>query len=160
MKLINAPTGEKQKQLERLLLAGAVMVYVDSRKAGVKAPEKHLNNPQLALNLSYSFQIPDFKLGDDGIEATLTFPEGKFFCGLPYKAMYGITSRSIGETVVFPEDIPPEFLAAQRELAKQQETTPLPPSSPPLENVDEKGEKSEALSSGKKKRGHLRLVKG
>lgn len=156
MKLINAKQGEKKDQLERLIAMGTVMIFVDTRKMGVDVPANHKGSPQLALNLSYNFPIPDFKILIDRVEATLTFPEGKHLCILPYLAIYGMTSRFAGETVVFPEDIPPEFLQQQVQQVKGPTPVlvPPPPPDPPPQNSSPLDDPSK-----KKKGGHLRLIK-
>lgn len=156
MKLINAKQGEKKDQLERLLAMGTVMIFVDTRKMGVDVPVHHRGSAQLALNLSFNFPLPDFKLLPDRVEATLTFPEGKYFCILPYLAIYGMTSRFAGETVVFPEDIPPEFLQQQAQQIKGPTPVlvPPPPPDPPSPNPSPPTDPFQ-----KKKGGHLRLIK-
>lgn len=111
MKLTESPKAEKKQHLDRLLQKGAVIALVDARQRGVMVPKNHLANPQLPLNLSYNFQIPDFKITEKQVQITLTFPEGKYFCVVPMEAIYGMISKFEGEMVLFPENVPLEFLA-------------------------------------------------
>lgn len=151
MKLIHAPKEAKKIQLERLLQGGTVMVMLDARHSGVQVPSQHRGNPQLALNFDYLFNIPDFKILDDRIEATLEFGPMNFFCILPFSAVYGLHPLSGDEAIVFPESVPPD-------LAPPKSTNP---SSSPLTVVKppESTEKKEEPKPEKKKGRHLKLVK-
>ncbi len=151
MNLIHAPSTEKKSQLERLLQFGKVMIFLDSRKTEVLVPPNHKGNLQLALNLSYSFQIPDFKVFDDHVEVTLAFPEGQFFCHIPFSAIYGMTSQPCSQTVMFPTEVPPELLKGANLKA-------MPP--PTITPSPKAKTKTHVRSTGEgKKRGHLKLVK-
>lgn len=151
MNLIHAPSTEKKSQLERLLQFGKVMIFLDSRKTEVRVPPNHKGNLQLALNLSYSFQIPDFKVFEDHVEVTLSFPEGKFFCHLPFSAIYGMTSQPCSQTVMFPTEVPPELLKGANLKAMPPPTITPDPKSKTKKHVLSRVEG--------KKRGHLKLVK-
>ncbi len=155
MNLINAPKAEKKNHLERMLQHGTVMIYLDTRRSEVDVPTIHRNQIQLALNLSYNFRIPDFKITDTLIEVSLTFPDGKYFCILPFTAIYGMTSRFTGETVVFPEDVPAELMS--QPAVKEAQAT----SKPTLTAISNPEAPAESLKKEepKKKGGHLRLVK-
>ncbi|MBX7149135.1 hypothetical protein K1X76_08605 [bacterium] len=109
MNIIQAPRKDKKQHFERLMEKGTVMVFLDSRKTGVKVPDAHLANPQLCLKFNYAFEIPDFKITDDKIEASLSFGGRRFFCELPFDALFAVTLENGGEVVFFPEDLPGEF---------------------------------------------------
>ena len=153
MKITHAPKEAKKIQLERLLKNGTVMVMLDARRTGVQVPSEHMGNPQLALNFDFMYNIPDFKVQDDRIEATLEFGPMNFFCVLPFEAVYGYRPHSGDEVVVFPESVP-------KDLAPPPQATPLP-SPTPLAVVESKGEteKKEEKKPEKKKGGELRIVK-
>ncbi|MBI4411429.1 MAG: hypothetical protein HY541_02970 [Deltaproteobacteria bacterium] len=152
MKLIHAPKEAKKIQFERLLKSGTVTVMLDSRQGGVQVPSRHMGNPQLALNFDYMYNIPDFKILDDRLEATLEFGPMNFFCVIPFSAVYSLRPLSGDEMVVFPESVPKDLVPPS---AKS------PPSPPPLAVVKspDPAEKKEEPKPERKKGGHLRLVK-
>lgn len=113
MKVIEASSIDKRAHLERLLEAGTVMVFIDSRLESVQVPEHHKGSAQLPLNLDYAFQIPDFQIFDDRIEASLSFNRKRQFCVLPFEAIYAIRSDVAGEVAFFLEDVPADLSAAQ-----------------------------------------------
>jgi len=156
MKMIQAESKEKKSHLERLLGLGTVMVFLDSRKTNVDVPSAHRGLPQLALNFSYNFSNSDFKIAEDHLESTLTFPDGKYFCIVPMKALYGMTSRFAGETIVFPEDMPPEILEKMVQPEPSQGPALIasaPPPPPAAETAPDK------KTPTPRKKGHLKLVK-
>lgn len=161
MKVTQATKTEKKSHFERLLEKGVVTIFVNSHKESVAVPPRYLANHQLVLNMSYTFQIPDFKIFEDRVEVTLTFPENKFYCILPFDAIYVMTSQIAGETVIFPDEVPQELLLkggiwpAEGTGDKKQGRPPLfsiPVTSPVL---DEQKETKIPV----KKKGHLKLVK-
>lgn len=164
MNLTQAKKEEKKAQIERLLSKGLVMVMVDTRKPGVRVPPEHMGKPQLALNLSYSFEIPDFKVLDDRVEVSLSFNKQDFFCMLSLDAIYTLVSQDAGEVVVFPQDVPLELMtvAGSVEVIKP---TPVfqvvsgnlaQESDPSTEKKEDAANKD--VSPKKKNRSHLKLV--
>lgn len=114
MKRLYTRKQDKKPQLERLLQNGTVMLFIDSRRKGVQVPEDFMNYPQLALNFDYAFQIPDFRILEGRIEATLEFfGNMNFSCVIPWDAVYAMKSETIHETVFFPEDIPTDLAVQQ-----------------------------------------------
>ncbi|MBI2340471.1 MAG: hypothetical protein HYU99_08945 [Deltaproteobacteria bacterium] len=173
MKITHAPIDAKKMELERLLKNGTVMVLLDSRRFGVQAPQDHMGNPQLALNFDTMFNIPDFKILDDRIEATLEFGPMNFFCVIPFDAVYGYRPLSGDEAVVFPESVPKDLVPppTKSPLPPLSQTCPpvvwrrgergdFSPAPPPLAVVKspDPAEKKEEPKPAKKK-GHLKLVK-
>lgn len=156
MKLTESPKSEKKIHLERLLAKGTVMIFVDSRRPEVVVPPTHQNNVQLLLNLDYAFEIPDFKIADDHIEASLSFNRQNFFCIIPLDAIYAFNSKVLEEIVVFPEDVP------QGEAGTLLGTPPVaaapsPELVPPT--PDAASQEAPPTPEAKPRRGHLRLVK-
>lgn len=166
MRLIEAKSDTKKNHLERLMTLGGIMIFVDTRKKDVQVPTQHLGNPQLPLNLDYAFQIPDFKILEDRIEATLSFNRTDFLCVIPMPAIYVIRSHVLPEIIVFPEDVPINFSLVQApESAATREggTTPQPKL---IAVTGEKPEDADMQKLGLKKKkkpanktSHLKLVK-
>lgn len=166
MRLVEANSNTKKNHLERLLTLGGIMIFVDTRKKDVQVPTQHLGNPQLPLNLDYAFQIPDFKILQDRIEATLSFNRQDFLCVLPMPAIYVIRSHVLPEIIVFPEDVPKNFALVQSpESASQREggATPQPKL---IAVTGKKPEDADIQKLGLKKKkkpanktSHLKLVK-
>ncbi|MBR58189.1 MAG: stringent starvation protein B [Myxococcales bacterium] len=110
---------EKMRRVEELLEQGMVMVHLDARLMGVAVPAAHLGNHALALNLSYRFEIPDFEISDQGIQASLSFSGDPFPCLLPWDAIFAVRSHVDDSFFVWPEDVPVELLVrARTELSR------------------------------------------
>jgi hypothetical protein len=86
------------------------MVHLDARATGVCVPQAHGQNPAMALNLSYRFQISDFRVDDEGVFASLSFDSVPFACDIPWKALYAMRSHVDDTMHVWAEDIPPEIM--------------------------------------------------
>lgn len=173
MKLTESPKAEKHAHLDRLLAKGTVMIFIDSRRPDVIVPPAHKENVQLMLNLDYAYEIPDFKVAEDHIEASLSFNQQNFFCVLPLDAIYAFSSKVDEEIVVFPEDVPQSGeggmlaplmatskLAPAPGLALVDETTKsLPEPNPASNQSPPEASPAPETSPEKPKRGHLRLIK-
>jgi len=170
MKVVEAPKDVKKGHIERLLSLGMVMVFIDTRISGVLVPEPFRNNPQLPLNFDYAFGIPDFKIKEEHIEATLEFfHTTQFFCMIPMDAIYA--ARSEKEIVVFPESIPKELITSMPVATPKVEPEILSPSKKKpklisLETVLEEASEPNAKLKKKRKapakkttKPHLKLVK-
>ena len=95
----------KKDTLMQFLARGIAMVHVDARKPGAQVPEQYQGEAHLRLNLSYRYAIPDLIVGDDEVQATLSFGGTPFRCVLPWDCIFGITSNSTGDGQVWPEDL-------------------------------------------------------
>lgn len=172
MKLLEGKSSEKKQNLEKLLDFGTVMIFVDTRKSGVELPPQHKGNPQLPLNLDYSFQIPDFRILDDRVEASLSFNRQRYFCSIPLPAIYAISSKITTEAIVYPDDLPKDISLFEAPAKKEESDTPQNPtqanlaSNPKLtlisvpennqDKTDEKSSKEDPKPPPKK--GHLKLI--
>jgi stringent starvation protein B len=105
---------DKRERLEQLLELGMVMVHLDARTKGVNVPKSHATNPALALNLSLRFNIPDFRMDDDGIFASLSFARSPYPCMLPWDAIFAVRSHVDDTFHVWPEDVPSELVEHAR----------------------------------------------
>jgi len=91
---------------------GVVTVTVDTRVPGVSVPASLAGQPNLLLNFSYRYHIPDFAYDDDGVRATLGFDDGDFMCVLPWASIYMMVSNATRETFIAPEHFPEELRIA------------------------------------------------
>src|SRR5258705_9445376 len=105
----------KKQVLIAFLERGVAMVHLDARRPGVAVPAKHAQDAHLRLNLSYRYGILDFDIGDEQVQATLSFGGRPFRCVLPWTAIFGITSTATPDGPVWPEDIPADAGDEQRE---------------------------------------------
>ncbi len=163
MKLIEGTSAEKKQNLEKLLGFGTIMVFVDARKTGVEVPEQHRGNAQLPLNLDYTFQIPDFKVCDDRIEASLSFSRQRYFCVIPFDAIYAVSSKAVNEALVYPENLPPDISLFEAPSEPGTTTTELNPvKGPKLTVVSTSDNTPPAVTKepteAKPKKNHLKLV--
>jgi stringent starvation protein B len=170
---------EKKQRLLAALEQGMTMIHLDARRPGVLVPEHLKTNPHLLLNLSYRFDPPDLAVNDWGVRSTLTFGGQRFTIGVPWSALYAITSHVSREFWMYPDDMPAELIE-QAKLTSKVPLEPLESADAPTakapvvlrEVVLEKGDDpddaptdpqrpSDPDSSGPRpiSRGHLRLVK-
>jgi len=110
---------EKKKRLLELLERGMVMVHLDARARGVRVPDAHSTNPAMALNLSYRFQIPDFRVDDKGVFASLSFNQVPHSCTIPWDALYAMRSHVDDTMHVWVEDIPAEIVERAQVLGQE-----------------------------------------
>lgn len=101
---------QKKKQLLELLKFDTVMVFLDARNPDVLVPPAFKTQFDLRLNFDYEFEIHDFKVLDEHIEATLAFGEGEFFCRIPFSAVYLIVCQAVSRGCLFPQNVPVEML--------------------------------------------------
>lgn len=102
----------KKETLLAYLERGIAMLHLDARRPGVRLPEQHKDDPHLRLNLSYRYGIPDLRIDDDRVQASLSFRGRTFQCVVPWSAVFGVTSQATGEGQVWPEDLPSEVMSA------------------------------------------------
>lgn len=163
MKIETHPDSEKQSQMLKLLQFGTVMVFVDSRHPDVDVPEHLKGDFQLRLNFDYAYELDDFRVLPDRLEATLSFDKDEHFCVIPFNAVYLFVSHSVQHGILFTQSVPIEMLEYfAAEAQKQQEQDAL--EAKPKFNVVSGGSasvetSSPAKSESKPKRGHLRVVK-
>ena len=158
----------KKETLLAYLARGIAMVHLDARRPGVSVPQQYATDAHLRLNLSYRYSIPDLEVGDDLVQATLSFGGRPFHCVLPWSSIFGITSNGTGEGQVWPEDLPVEVVSTltDRNPGNRRNENPgaraQAPRRPPLSAVD--GElkdpppKEQQQPTPEAKR-HLRLVR-
>lgn len=92
LKALNA---KKRRIFETWLPQGIVSVLLDARVAGVKVPPAFAGHPELILNFSHDFHVPDFNFNDVGVWATLSFDDGDFFCMVPWQSVLGLQSAAL-----------------------------------------------------------------
>ncbi len=169
MKIETYDLAKKEEEMLRLLKHGTVMVFVDSRREGVLVPEHLKGDFQLRLNFDYAFEIPDFQVLPDRLEASLSFNKKNFFCVLPFESVYLMINHFIQQGSLFTESIPVEMLEAfaglnQQKLEREQKMSQfkvIVPEEKPAETPASPAESKEDKSKNrdKKKKGHLRVVK-
>jgi stringent starvation protein B len=161
----------KKETLLAFLARGIAMVHLDARRPGVSVPPQYSMDAHLRLNLSYRYSIPDLEIGDERVQATLSFGGRTFRCLLPWSSIFGITSNGTGDGQVWPEDLPVEVVhtMADRFAGKHRSPSAPPPRAqaqgqhkPALSAVDGdlKEERSkEPRPAPEASRRHLRLVR-
>lgn len=110
--LIGSLFGTKCDLLDTLLGKGKVMVHLDARRDGVEVPTQFQGDHHLRLKLSLWFGIDDFVYDDAGVRASLSFGGKRFYCVLPWHAIFAMTSHVEPIGYLWPDDLPKE-LAAQ-----------------------------------------------
>jgi stringent starvation protein B len=141
----------KKQVLLAFLDRGVAMLHLDARRPGVQVPQQHAQDAHLRLNLSYRYGIPDFDVGDQRVQATLSFGGRPFRCIIPWTAVFGITCSATRDGQVWPEDIPadvvdeahgeeapvkPQLSAVSTQAAVEKAEEPKPPErTPPRGNL-------------------------
>lgn len=178
MKITTCPINEKQSQTLELLKYGTVMAFVDSRHAGVVVPEYLKGDYQLRLNFDYAFEINDFRVLPDRIEASLSFNHKNFFCVVPFDAVYLLLSHGTQRGSLFIESVPSEMLSmftmaevpVEAKVSAPMRSTPPAPATTEAQPVNTitNTARTEAPkptttpdqdNKSAKKKSHLRLVK-
>lgn len=164
MKIETHVDSEKQAQMLKLLQFGTVMVFVDSRQRDVIVPEHLKNDHQLRLNFDYAYEVDDFRVLPDRVEASLSFNRRNFFCVIPFNAIYLLVSHTIQHGVLFTQSVPVEMLEYFASEAQKQEEIEKRKVAPALSVISSKKTTNQNnivsnQEKPKKKQGHLKLVK-
>lgn len=177
MKINTFAAADKQTQILELLKYGTVMAFVDSRRAGVIVPDYLKGDYQLRLNFDYAFDIDDFRVLPDRLEASLSFNHKNFFCVIPFDAVYLILNNSIQRAALFVESVPTEMMDILTATGEQEQAKPSRLKSVAPETGGQRAEalpqqasatapesssaapQPDAAKDKAKKRGHLRVVK-
>jgi hypothetical protein len=148
----------KQAQMLKLLQFGTVMIFVDSRHPDVLVPDYLKDDCQLRLNFDYAYDIEDFRILPDRIEASLSFNHKNFYCVLPYDALYLMLSHRIRHGALFSQSVPDEMVDF---FVKEAKISHLTSKSPLAEETDtlEEPQSFEFEEVTEVRKGHLRLVK-
>lgn len=136
---------EKRKSFLAMLEHGLTMLHLDARVTGVDVPTRFRGDAHLRLNFSLKFQLATFIIGDEGVEASLSFDGQPYRCVIPWTAVFGMTQNGTGDARVWPEDFPPELVQAAAAM--------LPAEAP--EDEDE----VLPVGSAARRVGHLRVIK-
>jgi hypothetical protein len=115
---LSASNLHKLKVFEDLLKQGTTALVLDASSIDVKVPLDLKDVPNLRLNFSHRYGIADFAYDESGVKATLSFPEGFYFCMIPWKAVFIIELDSTGMGAVWREDVP-SILKSAFELKKE-----------------------------------------
>jgi stringent starvation protein B len=104
-----------------LLQESSVFIHLDPRKPEVIVPPYFKKQPQLVLQvgLNMAVNIPDLTVDDEGVSCTLSFNRTPFWCRLPWTAVYALVGED-HQGMIWPDEVPPEVSAAQREKAPDQ----------------------------------------
>jgi stringent starvation protein B len=122
---------------------GWVSVHLDARREGVKLPDELTDTRHLVLQYGRNMPIPipDLKVGEDGISATLSFARTPHQTFVPWSAIY-IVSCTDGRGILYYEDVPEDVSVAVR--SPDGETAGVPGGDADLEEVAPPGEMTEA----------------
>jgi stringent starvation protein B len=146
---------EKKELVEALMTKGTVLLHLDPRKEGVVVPAWLIDQPQLVLQIGYymPIPIPDLRIDELGVSATLSFNRSAYPCFIPWKAIFAVVGDD-GKGTSWPDDLPAEIVAEiEREIRRVQIRK-----APELEKAESKSV-SEA-SDPRSKIGHLKKRPG
>lgn len=126
MKIETYDKSKKMDEMLRLLKFGTVMIFLDSRYPDVIVPEHIKNDYQLRLNFDYSYEIDDFQVLPDRIEASLSFNKKNYFCIIPFDAVYLLLNHFTKQGSLFVESVPEEMLNAFVTTSSPDQARPKP----------------------------------
>lgn len=108
-----------------LMLRGTLFVHLDPRNESVMVPKWLKNQPQLVLQvgLDMPVPIPDLRVDDQGVSGTLSFNRARFFCNVPWEAVFALVGDD-GKGMVWPEDMPSEIAAEVEREARRRGRDP------------------------------------
>lgn len=163
MKIETSQDSEKQSQMLKLLQFSTVMIFVDSRRASVVVPDHLKGDYQLRLNFDYAYEVDDFRVLPDRLEASLSFNHRNFFCVIPFEAIYLMVSHTIHHGVLFVQSIPVEMLEYFAAEAKKEDIQVKKVKNGPALNVISNAGSTQTVETTAerkpRKRAHLRVVK-
>lgn len=117
---------EKKDVARALLLKGTVYVHLDPRIDGVAVPKQFRKDHQLVLQIGLDMPvpIPDLRVDDTGIRATLSFQRTPFACEVPWDSVFALVGED-GKGHIWPESLPAEIRGeiareAKRRRAEQE----------------------------------------
>lgn len=107
---VDPAASEKYAVFSRFAEKGKVMVTLDARRPGVSVPQRFGEEPQLNLDFSLRFGLPDFAYDARGVRASLSFQRQPFFCEVPWSAVYALYSHVDNERLTWARSLPSEIL--------------------------------------------------
>ena len=124
-------SSEKMTILLEMLEQQLTMLHIDARRPEVRVPDHLLGNPNLCINLSYRFRLPDLHIDEEGVSATLSFQQIPFHCYIPFDAIWALSFPSTSEQRLFIDSAPKEYLLSllfertlsEDEAAEETDTT-------------------------------------
>jgi hypothetical protein len=125
-------TQEKQQTALDILSRGALMVHLDPRRSDVKVPDRFRTEPVLRLKFAYGFNLAGFQVDDSGVGAWLTFQTERFFCWVPWEAVFALTEPESGDRGrLWVESLPEELLESLATQAQSKRRTRKRPTGKP-----------------------------
>lgn len=114
---------EKRLRFDDLLQRGWVTIHLDSRRPGVKLPDRFMGEVDFRLQYGRDMPrpIPDLVSNDEGVSATLSFDGEPQPTHVPWSAVFLITDRK-GQGRWYREDTPPEALSRLEAMKTQPST--------------------------------------
>ena len=119
--LPNASDREKRGRLLEFLSEGKVLIQVDTRHEGVDVPDEVSGQPLVSFRLSHKFHLDVFEIGPSSVVASLSFDTGSYRCTFPWSAIFCMTSEVTGDSAIFEESAPDEYLPLIQALKKAQD---------------------------------------
>lgn len=165
--MINLASQHKQRELERLLKRGVVMVHLDPQVAGVVVPPQFSQERALRLNVAYGFNLPALEVGEEGVYVVLSFNRQNFGCTIPWRAVFALTlPYDDHDGMVWPDSMPVELRQSQEageagKVGHEPNGSGAVPTGgvPPSFAVYEGGRGGSSSDNIKPKRDHLTLIK-
>jgi hypothetical protein len=116
---------EKHLRFDDLLARGWVTVHLDSRRPGVRLPERFMGAPDFRLQYGRDMPrpIPDLATTDEGVTATLSFDGQPQPTHVPWTAVFLITDRK-GRGRWYREDTPAEAVPQMEQSQRGAEPPP------------------------------------
>ena len=107
----------KQDAFNAFFGEGLVSIHLDARREGVDVPDEFAVNRHLVLQYGQNMPIPipDLKVNDEGITATLSFRRIPHRTFVPWSAVY-IVACNDGRGILYYEDVPEDVSFVARPI--------------------------------------------
>lgn len=102
----------KPDAAKQILAKGNLTLHFDPRKPGVDVPERFRTQPTLVLEVGHAMHvpIPDLRLDETALYATLSFSQVPYTCTVPWSAVYGLVGPD-KKGVLWEDEIPSDASA-------------------------------------------------
>lgn len=102
-------TPSKLDVAKQILARGNLLLHFDPRKPGVDVPAHLCAQPTLVLEVGHAMRIPipDLRLDETALSATLSFSQVPYPCTVPWSAVYGLVGPD-ERGFVWEGEVPPD----------------------------------------------------